>query len=229
MLYSHLSKVKGEAMSDTFDEVRKGFHSSRANEAVKSLSKRGFDARYFDSAGEAVEAVLGIIPEGAAVGAGGSVTLQELGVLERLSENGARVIFHRQDMDLAESLSVRKEALRATFFLCSSNAITMEGELVNTDGIGNRVAGMIFGPETVIVLAGVNKLVADRGEAFSRVRNIAAPGNARRLGLDLPCVEKGRCVDCRSPMNICRITTIISLKPIWTDLKVFLIGEPLGL
>jgi hypothetical protein len=229
MLYFPLSKVKGEAMPDAFDDVRRGFCSSRGNEAVKVLSKRGFDARYFGSGNEAAETVLEIIPPGATVGAGGSVTLQELGVLERLSEKGARVIFHKPEMDLAESLSARKEALRATFFLCSSNAITMEGELVNTDGIGNRVAGMIFGPETVIVLAGVNKLVADRGEALSRVRNLAAPANARRLGLDLPCVKRGRCVDCRSPMNICRITTIISLKPIWTDLKVFLIGEPLGL
>ena len=229
MLYSHLHKVKGEAMLNAFDEVRKGFHSSRANEAIKALSKRGFDARYFDSAGEAVEAVLDIIPAGATVGAGGSVTLQELGILERLSEAGAQVMFHGPEMDPVESLRVRKEAVGAAYFLSSSNAITMEGELVNTDGIGNRVTGMIFGPETVIVLAGVNKLVADRGEAFSRVRNVAAPANARRLGLDLPCVESGKCVDCRSPMSICRITTIISLKPIWTDLKVFLIGEPLGL
>jgi hypothetical protein len=157
------------------------------------------------------------------------VTLQELGVLGLLSDRGTKVVFHKPEMDPAESLSVRKEAVRAQFFLCSSNAITMQGEIVNTDGIGNRVAGMIFGPDTVIVLAGVNKLVADRDEAMSRVRNVAAPANARRLGLDLPCVEKGRCVDCRSPMNICRITTIISLKPIWTDLKVFLIGEHLGL
>lgn len=216
-------------MSDTFDEVRRGFHSSRGNEAVKALSKRGFDARYFYSAEEAVAAVLDIIPADATVGVGGSVTLQELGVLERLSERGTRVISHRPEMDMAESLDVRKEAVRAAFFLCSSNAITMRGELVNTDGIGNRVTGMIFGPETVIVLAGVNKLVADRDEAFSRVRNVAAPANARRLGLDLPCVERGRCVECRSPMNICRVTAIISLKPIWTDLKVFLIGESLGL
>ncbi|MCJ7652406.1 MAG: lactate utilization protein [Actinobacteria bacterium] len=216
-------------MADVFDEVRKGFHTSRANEAVKGLSKRGFDARYFDSAGEAVEAVLDLIPPGSTVGAGGSVTLQELGVLERLSTRGDQVIFHRPEMDMGESLMARKEAIRAPYFLCSSNAITMEGELVNTDGIGNRVAGMIFGPETVIVMAGVNKLVADRDEAFSRVRNVAAPANALRLGLQVPCVERGRCVDCRSPMNICRITTIISMKPIWTDLKVFLIGEPLGL
>ena len=216
-------------MSDAFDEVRRGFNSSRANEAVKVLSKRGFDARYFDSAGGAVEAVLDIIPASATVGAGGSVTLQELGVLERLSERGTQVIFHRPEMDMAESMRIRREAVRSTFFLCSSNAITMEGELVNTDGIGNRVTGMIFGPETVIVLAGVNKLVADRGEAISRIRNVAAPANALRLGLELPCVKQGKCVDCRSPMNICRITTIISLKPILTDLKVFLIGQPLGL
>ena len=126
-------------------------------------------------------------------------------------------------------VAVRKEAVTCPYYLTSSNAITMEGELVNTDGIGNRVAGMIFGPEVVVVLAGANKLVEDRAEAFSRIRNVAAPANARRLGLDVPCVERGRCADCRTPQNICRVTSIVSLKPMWTDLKVFLVAEPLGL
>lgn len=211
-----------------FDEVRSGYHESRCAAAVKKLSGRGLDARSFSSSSEALEAILELIPQGSTVGAGGSVTLRESGLLERLEERGDELRFHTPDMGPEESMRVRKEAVTCRYFLCSSNAVTMEGELVNTDGIGNRVAGMVFGPETVIVLAGANKLVANREEAFSRIRNVAAPANARRLGIPAPCVEKGRCVDCRSPVNICRVTTIISGKPMWTDLKVFLAAEPLG-
>jgi hypothetical protein len=216
-------------MPEDFDDVRHGYYQSRCEAAVKALEKRWFEARWFDNQERAAEAVLELIPRGSKVGAGGSVTLRETGVLELLEERGDEVVCHRPEMGFEESIEVRKEAITCPYFLCSSNSITMEGELLNTDGMGNRVAGMIFGPQTVVVLAGANKLVEDREEAFSRIRNVAAPANARRLGMDLPCVTKGRCVDCREPMNICRVTTIISLKPMWTDLKVFLVAEPLGL
>ena len=212
-----------------FDEIRRAYYESRCVSCAKALEKNGIDARHFASARVAVNAVLELIPAGSSVGAGGSVTLRETGLLEALEERGDRVVYHRPEMEAAESLQVRKDAIVCPFFLCSSNAITMDGELVNTDGIGNRVAGMIFGPDTVVVIAGANKLVADVAEAFSRVKNVAAPANARRLGLDAPCVQVGYCVECRSPYNICRVTTIITGKPIWTDLKVFLVAEPLGL
>lgn len=215
--------------ANAFDDIRHGYFESRCETAVTALAARGFDARAFSSSPEAVEAVLEIIPGGAGVGAGGSVTIRETGLLDRLAERGDDVTFHKPEMDLEESLRVRKEAITRRFYLCSSNAVTMEGELVNTDGIGNRVAGMIFGPETVIVLAGANKIVEDRNGAFSRIRNEAAPANARRLGIDTPCVSIGRCVDCKGPLNICRVTTIVSRKPMWTDLKVFLVAESLGL
>jgi hypothetical protein len=213
----------------SFDDLRKSFFASRGEATVKALRSGGFDARYFAASEEAVEEVLEMIPTGSTVGAGGSVTLRELGILDRLADRGDNPMYHRPEMDVAESMRVRKDATRCTFYLCSSNAVTMEGELVNTDGIGNRVSGMVFGPQTVIVLAGINKVVQDREEAFTRVSNVAAPANARRLGIDVPCVEKGFCVQCRSPLNICRVTTIVSGKPMWTDLKVFLIGESLGL
>ena len=216
-------------MPESFDAVRHGYYESRCEAAVKVLEKGWFDTRWFATAGQAVRAVMDVIPVGSRVGAGGSVTLRETGLLEELSARGDQLVYHTPDMEFEASMAVRKEAVSCPYFLCSSNAITMEGELVNTDGIGNRISGMVFGPETVIVIAGANKLVADRQEAFNRIRNVAAPANARRLGMDTPCVERGRCVDCRKPTNICRVTTIISLKPMWTDLKVFLVAEPLGL
>jgi len=216
-------------MVEPFDTLRQEYYQSRCESAVKSLGKRMFDARWFATADRAVKAVLDLVPAGSRVGAGGSVTIRETGLLESMNERGDQLVYHQPDMEAADSMAVRKEAITCPYFLCSSNAVTMEGELVNTDGIGNRLAGMIFGPDVVVVLAGANKLVEDRAEAFSRIRNVAAPSNARRLGLDLPCVERGRCVDCRSPLNICRVTSIISMKPMWTDLKVFLVAEPLGL
>ena len=216
-------------MPESFDELRHEYYESRCEAAVKALEKRWFEARWFSNTERAVRAVLEAIPAGSRVGAGGSVTLRESGLLESLNERGDQLVYHQPDMERADSLAVRKEAVTCPYYLTSSNAITMEGELVNTDGIGNRVAGMIFGPEVVVVLAGANKLVEDRAEAFSRIRNVAAPANARRLCLDVPCVSKGKCVDCRTPSNICRVTSIVSLKPMWTDLKVFLVAEELGL
>lgn len=216
-------------MEELFAEVRKGYYESRCEAAARALEKRWFDARWFSTAEVAVEAILDLVPPGSTIGAGGSVTLMETGVLDLLAGRGDTVVRHERRMELEENLGARRRAIASPYYLCSSNAITMEGELVNTDGIGNRVAGMSFGPSTVIVLAGANKLVADRDAGFSRIREVAAPANARRLGLNLPCVEKGRCVDCREPGNICRVTTVISMRPIWTDFKVFLVAERLGL
>jgi len=217
-----------EKMPRDYSQVRSSYYERRCETAVKALNKRWFDARWFSTIDRAVEAVLELIPVGSKVGAGGSVTIWESGLLDMLAERGDSLFYHRPDMEFEESMAVRKEAITCPYFLSSSNAITMEGELLNTDGMGNRVAGMIFGPSTVIVIAGANKLVANRDEAIARIRDVAAPANAIRYGLDLPCVKQGRCVDCREPANICRVTTIISREPILTDLKVFLVAEPLG-
>ncbi len=214
---------------DMFDELRREFYALRAREAVKALKQNEFDARFFLTPQDAVKEVLSIIPPGSRVGAGGSVTLQETGILEALAMRGDDVVYHRPEMSPEESFNVRKSAISCPYFLSSANALTMRGEIVNTDGIGNRVCGTIFGPQTAFILAGVNKIVADLNEALSRVRNFAAPANAKRLGIDVPCVDKGICVNCKSQSNICRVTVIMSRRPILTDVKVFIIGEVLGL
>lgn len=216
-------------MPESFDVIRAEYYESRCEAAAAALEKRWFNARWFSNTERALKAILEAIPPGSRVGAGGSVTLRESGIFDQLRERGDELVYHQADMKQEDSMSVRKEAISCPYFMCSSNAVTLDGELVNTDGIGNRLAGMMFGPDVVIVLAGANKIVEDREEAFSRIRNVAAPANARRLGLDVPCVKAGRCLDCRTPLNICRITSIISRKPMWTDLRVFLVAEPLGL
>jgi hypothetical protein len=209
-------------------EVMASYVRARCATAVAALAKNEMDARFFERSDEAVQAVLEIIPPDAAVGCGGSWTMRQIGLLDALRERGNQVYAHESDMSAEEAMRVRRQALKSPFYLTGSNAVTMRGELVNVDGIGNRVAGMSFGPSTVIVVAGYNKLVADLDSALERIREVAAPINAARYNLDTPCVEKGRCQDCSKPGRICRVTTIINKRPMVTDYKVFLIGESLG-
>ncbi len=114
-------------------------------------------------------------------------------------------------------------------FLTSSNAITQDGRLVNTDGSGNRVNAMAFGPRKAIVVAGVNKIVPDLERALQRIKEVAVPLNCRRLNSSPPCIQAGKCVDCRVPQRVCRITTIIEWKPpFFSDYLVIIVGETLG-
>jgi LUD domain len=209
-------------------ETWAGYVRARCDTAISVLKKHEFDARFFTTAPEAVQAVLEVIPVDAEVGTGGSWTLRQIGAYEALKGRGNEVYVHDPEMSFEESLQVRRKALASPFYLSSSNAITLKGEIVNVDGMGNRVAGLSFGPSTAIVIAGYNKLVPDLEAALQRIREVAAPANAARYNLDTPCVKKGQCQDCSNPARICRITTIISRRPILTDFKVFLVGESLG-
>jgi hypothetical protein len=215
-------------------EVWEEYVRARCATAVNALQKREFDARFFPGREDTVRAVLNTIPGDAPVGCGGSWTTRQIGLLDALRERGNRVLAHEAGMDFEEATRVRKEALLCPFYICSANAITMRGDVMNIDGMGNRVAGISFGPGTVIIVAGYNKLVADLDAAFERIKEVAAPANAIRYAMAVPgmdqspCVEKGRCYDCTRPSSICRITTIIRQRPMMTDFKVFLVGESLG-
>lgn len=118
--------------------------------------------------------------------------------------------------------------MASDLFLSSANAVTLNGELVNIDGIGNRVNSTTFGPGKVILVAGYNKIVEDVQEGIKRIKNVAAPLNARRLNIDVPCAKVGKCVDCNSPNRICRVLVILERKPSLTDIFVILVGEELG-
>jgi hypothetical protein len=209
-------------------EIWARYLEARCETAIKALVRRNYDARLARTREEAVELVLSVIPPEAEVGCGGSATVRQLGLLERMRERGNTVWAHEAEMSFDEALQVRRRAMQSQYYLSSSNAITLEGELVNTDGIGNRVAAMIFGPPTVIVVAGANKLVADLDEAFIRIQEVAAPANATRYNLDLPCVKRGSCYECESSLSICCVTTILHRKPMLADFKVILVPEELG-
>jgi len=195
---------------------------------AKSLRSAGFNVVVSDSGEEAAQHVISLVPPGSTIGVGGSITIRELGLIERLERMGHRVIHHWVDAPAEEVDRLRRLELTADVFLSSANAITMDGKIVAVDGAGNRVAAMSFGPKTVILVAGVNKIVRNLDEALARARNVAAIMNWRRLGLKLPCVEIGRCVDCDSPDRGCRIVLILERRPLRTDYHVVLVRERLG-
>lgn len=179
---------------------------------VKSLKSNRFDpVEYVEKAAEAAKIVLEMIPPEAKVGMGGSTSLMQLGIIDELIKRG----------QLTRS--------RSDIYLTSSNAVTLDGKLVNTDMTGNRVTSMIFGPKQVIVVAGMNKVVKDVPAALDRIKNVIAPNIARNAGLKTPCAVEGRCTDCKSPMRVCTVTTIIEAKPRMTQISIILVGEDMGL
>jgi hypothetical protein len=209
--------------------VKDWFVDRLVERTVKKLNENFFKAISFDDRTEFFQHLLSMIPQGAVVGIGGSVTVRELGIIDRLKEKGLTLLDHWQEnLSNDEKAAIRKSQLTCHVFITGTNAITENGEIVNMDGIGNRVASMIYGPEKVIIVAGYNKIVRDLNRAFERIKEIAAPMNAKRLGLPLPCAELGYCVECKSEKRICRILTVIQRRPPETDIYVLLLKEYLG-
>jgi len=211
------------------EEVHSSYVTDLIARTIASLERRDFGAFSAGSAAEARERILDTITPGSTIGVGGSVTLRQIGLIEALESRG-HPIYQRWGAQVTQAadLDSRRAQLACDVFLSSSNAVTVEGELVNVDGIGNRVSAMIFGPGRVIVVAGWNKIVPDVNAAIQRIRNVAAPLNAKRLELKVPCAKAGYCLDCDVPENMCRITTIISRRPRRTDVTVVLVAERLG-
>ena len=207
-----------------FEEIREWYNSVLALKAVESLKRNGFGAYYFKGRSEAVEKILALVPEGAVVGIGGSITVRELGLPELLSKRGHEVILHNSP----DTFENRRKTVVADVFLSSVNAVTLDGKLVCLDGVGNRVAALAFGPKRTIVVAGVNKLVKGLNEALWRVKNVAAPMNVKRLNRDAPCALDGFCVDCDSSGRLCRAILILEKAPALSDFNVILVGESLG-
>lgn len=197
------------------------------NQAAEALNRNGFKARVFSTAEEAKAAVLEMIPAGAGIGVGGSVTVQSMGLREALLDKGCEVYWHWYAAPEARAETVKK-AHSADFYLMSSNAVTIEGELINIDGNCNRLGTMLYGPGTVIFLCGRNKLVEDPFKAVDRIKNVACPLNARRLKLSTPCAVTGHCTDCRSAQRMCSAVVRLQRPAGARAFHVFLINEDLG-
>ena len=190
----------------------------------KNLENRGFHAHVFATGAEAAEFLVQTL-HGTSIGIGGSVTIDTLGVYDRLC--GSNEVFWHWKNHAPET---RERAGKAETYLCSANGVSENGEIVNIDGFGNRVASTIYGPERVFLVVGRNKIAPDLTGAIDRARNIAAPLNARRLNRHTPCaVGEPRCRDCRSPEKVCGVMTVFFMPP--TSIKEFhviLVDEDLG-
>ena len=211
-------------------KAREELQQVLVQEVLQSLIKNRFEALYVSSREEAREKILAMIPTGASVGYGGSLTLDELGIKDVLKKGNYQFIDRGRSETSAEELfKLRRESLLSDVFLCSTNALTKDGKLVNIDGIGNRLAALTFGPKKVIVVAGLNKVVADVEEGLKRIRNSVAPLHARRRGWKVPCANTGYCMDCRSADRICGTITITEFQREKGRITVFLVGESLGI
>lgn len=204
--------------------------SEGIGKVIESLKKNEMEAVYFQTGAEAKEEVLRRIPSGAKVGVGGSITLRELGILPALEKRGDEVYDHwKEGLSKERRQEVGKKQQRSDFFLTSTNALTLDGKLINVDATGNRVSSMIFGPERVMVITGINKIVKNLNQGLARLKKVAAPRNCQRRKDPTPCGQDLICRNCDTPARLCRVTTIIERRP-WgiKEFVVILVGEELG-
>ena len=189
----------------------------------QALRQRGYTVRVFETGGAAADYLNSAI-DGVGVGIGGSVTVQQLGLYDRLAQHN-QVYWHWQG-----GPEQRAKAAEADVYLTSANGLAETGEILNIDGAGNRVASTLYGHKKVYFVIGANKLAPTRDEALWRARNIAAPRNAQRLGKKTPCAVKGdKCYDCKSPDRICRGLVELWGPMMGMETEVILIGEDLGM
>ena len=210
------------------DNSIKKYYNKRAEILVKNLKSRHFDAYYCETKEEALQKALELIPENASVSWGGSVTTQQIGLINAV-KNGNYTPIDRfagttqEERDLAMQKSITSDV-----FLTSANAISMDGQMVNIDGLGNRVAAIIYGPKSVIVVAGMNKVEDTLEAAVVRARTIAAPMNKQRFDVQTPCEVTGTCADCKSEGCICNHIVVTRHCRPGGRIKFILVGEPLG-
>ena len=191
---------------------------------IKWLEKRNMEGYYFETAAEAVDAALKMMPAGSVVAHGGSATLAESGMLDAL-KNGNFTLIDRASQNSREYFA---KAVLSDYYFMSTNAITTKGELVNIDGNANRVACLCHGPSHVMMLVGMNKVTADVESAIKRVRTYACPANADRLNRNTPCGLTGICGECLAEDCFCNQIVITRRSGHKGRIKVFLIGEELG-
>lgn len=195
---------------------------------IQSLASRNIDGYFFETFEEAKSRVKEMIPMNVSVGIGNSVTLKKMNISDELKGRGNIVYDKTLSKSKEESRELKRKSLLTDWYITGTNAISLDGHLVNMDHSGNRVAAMLYGPNNVIIIIGVNKITMTLDQAIYRVRNIASPQNAKRAGFNPPCVELGKCIDCRSPERVCNNLVIIEGQNDKDRMKVFIINENEG-
>ncbi len=195
---------------------------------IAELQKRNYTPHSAKDGAEALKLAMSLIEPGASVGCGGSKTIDEMGLPAALKKRGNEVFFH-WDVEPAQRPAVFPKAAAADWYICSANAITRKGKILNIDGNGNRVSGTFFGPKRVMLIIGKNKFAEDMDAAMDRAKRFACAKNAQRFGFTTPCALTGECTDCYSPQRICRITTILECLPgTVKEMHLILVDEELG-
>ncbi|MDO5545716.1 MAG: lactate utilization protein [Eubacteriales bacterium] len=209
-------------------EQMKKYYEKRGQVLVKNLKSRHFDAYFCPDAASALSKALELIPEGASVGWGGALSAQQIGLIDAVKAGNYAAI----DRDAAKTPEERTQALRqcltANVFLCGANALSLDGQMVNIDGTGNRVAAIAYGPDMILVIAGMNKVCDTLDDAMTRARTVAAPMNKQRFPFKTPCEVTGACGDCKCEESICnQILITRNCRPAGR-IKFVLVGEELG-
>ena len=211
------------------EDPRKKYYSKRGQVLVKNLRSRHFEAYYCADRSSALEKALELIPEGASVGWGGAMSAEEIGLIDAVRSGGYHAIDRDKGATPEERDEIMRQCLSAQVFLTGANALSLDGQMVNIDGNGNRMAAIVYGPESVIVVAGMNKVMDSLEDAVTRARTVAAPMNKQRFGAVTGCAETGVCVNCKSEGCICNQILITRHCRPAGRIKFILVGEALGL
>ncbi|MGG7178470.1 lactate utilization protein [Clostridium paraputrificum] len=190
------------------DKVQRWKYDLEANNIVKILKDKYYNALYCPDMNSAKEKILELIPEGSSIALGGSVTLNQLDIIATFRSEKYNLFDRYKDVPFTETVEIMRQSLLADYLVTTVNAITKDGELMVTDSTGNRAAAMIFGPRKVIIVVGVNKIVADLEEGYWRIKEVAIL-NAKRINHKTPCTITGNCSDCEVKDRICNFTSII--------------------
>ena len=207
---------------------KKQYYENLADSLIEKFNLRGIEGYYCDNVDEALSMAKRFLTPGCSIAWGGSETLNEIGLIDQLKASDY-ILYDRNTAQTPEEKTLMySKTVTADYYFMSSNAITLDGQLVNIDGLGNRVACLITGPKNVIVIAGMNKIVTNVETGIERVRNMASPPNTIRLNLNTPCSELGKCTNCLADDCICCEIVITRKSRIPGRIKVILVGEELG-
>lgn len=207
---------------------RQHYYNKRGEILVKNLLSRHFEAYYCENKAEALKKALELIPRGASVGWGGAMSAQEIGLMDAVNNGAYHTIDRAKCKTEEERRQAMKDCMLADVFLTGANALSMDGQMVNIDGTGNRVAAIAYGPGMILVIAGMNKVEDTLDAAVNRARTVAAPINKQRFPAQTPCMVTGVCVDCKSEGAVCnQILITRHCRPVGR-IKFILVGEDLG-
>lgn len=208
--------------------IKQQAFQTAAEGIIKNLNKRNMEGYFFEDSASCVKAIIDMMPAGSVIGWGGSQSAVECGLMDAIQGDKYTLIDRMTAKSPEESREIYAKTVMADYYLMSTNAITMDGELINIDGNGNRVACLIHGPKNVILVVGMNKLVSGVEDGYRRVRDIATPANTKRLNRNTPCFHTGRCGDCLSPDCICNQIVVTRRSGQPGRIKVFFVAEELG-